>query len=55
MVPEENAARLRQRAEKLRAIAAAEDNRQNRELLKQVAREYDDMAREAELLAKQSV
>jgi len=52
MVPEENAARLRQRAERLRAIAAGEGNRQNQELLEQVAREYETMARE--LLAKQS-
>ena len=54
MVQEENATRLRQRAEKLRAIAAGEGNRHNRVMLEQVAREYDDMAREAELIAKQS-
>ena len=47
-----DAARFRERAEKLRAIAAAEDNRTNRELLEQVAREYEGMARQADALPK---
>ena len=48
MTPKSNAARYRLRAERLRSIAATDTNRLNREMLEQVARDYDEMAREAE-------
>lgn len=43
-----DAARLRLRAERLRIIAAADGNRQNRELLERVADDYERIARDAE-------
>jgi hypothetical protein len=49
MAQESEAARYRQRAERLRKIAAEDSNRQNRELLERVAQDYDRMAKEAEM------
>ena len=55
MTPKSNAAHYRLRAERLRNIAATDTNRLNREMLEQVARDYDEMAWEAEARGAQPV
>jgi len=52
MALKSDAARLRLRAENLRTIAAADRNRENRELLELIARHYERLARDVEARAK---
>ena len=48
MEEESDAARYRMRAQRLRAIAAEDDNQENRDALERVAQEFELLARNAE-------
>jgi hypothetical protein len=48
MLNRDDAALFRQRAARLRAIAAEDRSHANRELLERVARDYEQMARDTE-------